>query len=824
LVKKSSFWLQIILAGILVFLTGCKSSGAAGNRIKQLDYSTIGGPVTLRGEMEYSNEFAVETYYVEQAVALNDLTGFVLRDEEWELPVDSQVLGYLEVDEEANRGKYQLQLPVQPAGVFNDVDQNGAENKGVQIFTVAYSPNLAGGPFSVGDDRSRGWPSYLASIKTDRENQDEIKGGRILVWAPDDQQQFPQNFGADGMLFTKDDPVQSLPAGYSVIDLDRKPFAILRDAEIELQLYEPDDVAVKDFSKNSYSQAFQKLFDTLTKEYAFNGIKGKQPDWEALYDEVMPQVKAAEKQKDARAYYLALLQFALGFQDGHVSMNGDVIGGQYYYEQVSSGYGFGIRELDDGRVLVVHVTKEGPAAEADIQVGAEILKFNGQPIADAIASVEPISGPFSTQIARRLEQARFLLRAPVGTEATVTYKNPGQAEKTVTLAAVLELDSFNATSPYTGRESSVLPLDYKYLTSGVGYIRINSNYDDLNLLYRLFERAIKEFEKNRVPGIIIDMRVNSGGASLGLAGFLTDQEIPMGQLEYFSDKTGKFEPEGVPDRVIPNESQYHFDKMALLVDQTCYSACELEAYGFSQVPGMIVVGQYPTAGVEAETARGKFDLPEGFTFTAPTGRFVLPEGEIFLEGQGVPPTLKVAIDETSVLDGQDTVLAAAEQAVLRPSGAGITPDAPPELGTPAEAERALQSGASWLSDAARNPLQTILPVIGTADLTVTLSESQPLIWAQIWCAADQTALAASVKKLDIEFRLNGETIPLSRFAQSQGTLSGRECYLVYTVLDDWQQGEHQVETRVTLPEAMSDGFNEYDAGEYVIRYQVFVAK
>ena len=239
---------------------------------------------------------------------------------------------------------------------------------------------------------------------------------------------------------------------------------------------------------------------------------------------------------------------------------------------------------------------------------------------------------------------------------------------------------------------------------------------------------------------------------------------------------------------------------------------------------MIVVGQYPTAGVEAETARGKFDLPEGFTFTAPTGRFVLPDGEIFLEGQGVPPTLKVAVDEVSVLDGADVVLAAAEQAVLQPAGAGITPDAPPELGTPDEAEKALQSGAAWLSDMARNPLQTILPVVGTADLTVTLSESQPLIWAQIWCAADQAALAASVKKLDIEFRLNGETVPLTRFALFQVPISGRECYLVYTVLDDWKQGEHQVETRVTLPEAMSDGFNEYDAGEYVIRYQVFVAK
>ena len=51
---------------------------------------------------------------------------------------------------------------------------------------------------------------------------------------------------------------------------------------------------------------------------------------------------------------------------------------------VSGGYGFAIRELDDGRVIVVHVTAGGPAEAAGMQVGAVVTEFNGQPIADAI--------------------------------------------------------------------------------------------------------------------------------------------------------------------------------------------------------------------------------------------------------------------------------------------------------------------------------------------------------------------------------------------------------------------------------------------------------
>ena len=115
----------------------------------------------------------------------------------------------------------------------------------------------------------------------------------------------------------------------------------------------------------------------------------------------------------------------------------------------------------------------------------------------------------------------------------------------------------------------------------------------------------------------------------------------------------------------PNQEQYQFDKIALLVDQHCTSACEIEAYGFSQVPGMIVVGQYPTGGVEAEVARGQFVLPEGITLQFPTGRITLPDGSLFLEGQGVPPTVRVPIDEDSVLSSDDVVLKAAEQALTK---------------------------------------------------------------------------------------------------------------------------------------------------------------
>jgi len=678
----------VILSSLLLSSFSFFTPAAMDENERPAAQDDAGGPVQISGSFEYTNDFVVETYYVEHAVALLDMTGFVNRDKEWELPVDGQVLGYMGLDAENNRATFNLSLPIQPLGDFNDVDQDAQAEEGVQIFTVGYSPNLTGDVFSDGDDRSLGWPSYLASVKTDTENQDEVTGGMLVIWAPDAQQDFPSGFGADGLLFTADDPQMAVPAGYSVIDLDQSPFAIVRERVVDLTLYEPEDIAVKDFSAQTYSQAFDSMFNIISNEYAFNGFEDKQPDWDALYAQIAPRVADAESSQDAYAFFLALRDFAMAFKDGHVGLNGGDLEGAYNQSTVLGGYGFAVRELDDGTVVVVYVMPDGPAEQAGMQVGAEILQINGQAVQSALDAV-PLFSPQSTDFGKRYEQTVFLTRGGIGDSMSVEFVNEAGADQataededegffknlfntifgkkaaantpqTVELTAIYELDSLFAVYQGGETDSYVLPVEYHfYADAGIGYIKINSNYDDLGLAIRVFDRALKSFTDAGALGIVIDMRHNYGGSPLGLAGFLYDEDIPLGQLEYYSDKTGQFEADGPRDKVYPNEEQYRFDNMVLLVDQFCYSACEIEAYGFSQVPGMVVMGQFPSAGVEAETARGDFLLPAGIEMTLPTGRFTLPDGSIFLEGQGVQPTVKLPVNRESVLSSDDVVLQAA---------------------------------------------------------------------------------------------------------------------------------------------------------------------
>ncbi len=797
-------------------------------------------PYEITGTFTYTNDI-ITTYYVENAVALVDMYGFVKRDENWTIPVSSQTLGFLSINSKSKTGKYTLQLPERPTATMVNVSNDGKNDAGVQVFAVSYWPNLAGGPYSEGDDPSQGWPNYLASVITDSDNNDEVVGGNLVVWAPDANQKFPTGFGVDHKLFTADDPVGPIPAGYSIVNLDKEPFTITQVPTPNLTLYEPKSAAIKDFSNESYTKAFDDMFNLVKQDYAFNGIQGKQPNWDQLYTQIQPRVADAENKHDPNEFYIALRDFTWAFKDAHVGLDGGQYTQQDFTNATAGGYGFSIRQLDDGSYVVIYLTSGGPAEKAGIKVGATVTMFNGQPIKDAVAGAHNYSNQ-SSDFAIQLQQARYLLRAQPGTQAQVTFTNPGGQSQTATLTAIQERDSFARTSLYYGVDTNpLLPLDYKIVTasnSQIGYIAINSNDDDLNLIVRLFQRALQQFQDNQVNSLIIDMRYNSGGAPLGLEGFLNTKDVVLGQLEYYSAESGKFQPEGVPEKFTADVEQYHFNNMALLVGPACFSACELESYGFSQVPGMMVVGQYPTAGAEAEVSRGQFQLPEGISLQIPFGRFVLPDGSLFLEGQGVQPTIKVPIDASNAASTDDVVLNAAVAAVLGQSSSStqsLSSTAPtpsvtlqpaasaPTVDTISQSQAAASSSAPQLEDKATEQYQpSDFAKPGTLTYTVTLSSTDQVLWEYGWCATTTDILNTDLKSIQLKFNLDGQDVPVSEFATTDSPQNGQQCHTIYVALSNWPVGQHHITTTATFTSKINDGTSDYAPGDYVLDYTVNV--
>jgi C-terminal processing protease CtpA/Prc len=204
-----------------------------------------------------------------------------------------------------------------------------------------------------------------------------------------------------------------------------------------------------------------------------------------------------------------------------------------------------------------------------------------------------------------------------------------------------------------------LPIQGEILEdSGIAYIKINSFSDDYNLTAQLWDQFIQKIIDNKVPGLILDVRTNGGGNPMlanDIAGYFFEKEIVLSQGYYLSDKTGQFEPEGLPEKVTPGPRHYD-GTVTILVSPDCVSACEGFAYAMSREGRATVIGNYPSAGAFGEVGRGQYDLPDKMSLQFPTGRPITPEGEILIEGQGVAPDITVPVTEDSAMGKVDSVL------------------------------------------------------------------------------------------------------------------------------------------------------------------------
>ena len=618
-----------------------------------------GGAVRITGEVAYTAPYF--TLGVAQPmVILEDQAGFVDRDEHFLMPVASQTIGQITSDFFTSPFQYSLALPIEPQGSYRDVDNDEEEDTGVQVFAIAYWDNTFGDPFLEERDlHGGGWSTAYAStrISDDIETEREIVGGIFLVYASDDQQGFPSSFGEDGLLFTDDDPIVTLPQGYTIVNMDAEPFTYDRSRNPVVDLVEPEGIALVDYSDQSYADAFNSLVDLLKKEYAFTEYKDI--NWEAKRTEFLPRFQAAADAEDGTDYQRALRDFGWSIPDGHV---GGPFILQDFQTDIAGGLGIAIRETDEGPVIVNFVGEGSPAATAGITLGTEIVSIDGVPIADAISNAIAHSAPFSTEHFKRLQQMRYAVRFPIETEVSLTWINADDEEVTETMKVTSERASFSFSSFARGTTGFELPVDYslleadEYGENDYGYVKIDSFSDNSLLTIQLWERMIRTLKRYSVDGLIIDMRQNGGGS-----GFLADQMAAyffqeshvLGNTGFYDeDHEGfYFNPDGADRYYLPSEDLRYDGEVAVIVGPFCLSACEFFSYDMTVNGRSAVVGHYPTGGLGGSIKSIKMPDEEYFTYTI--GRAVDADGEIHIEGKGVPPTVKVPMTAENLLADED---------------------------------------------------------------------------------------------------------------------------------------------------------------------------
>ena len=190
------------------------------------------------------------------------------------------------------------------------------------------------------------------------------------------------------------------------------------------------------------------------------------------------------------------------------------------------------------------------------------------------------------------------------------------------------------------------------LPSAYSYIKISSFSDNDLLSILVWERAMRFFNENEVPGVILDLR-NNGGGSLWLAdqmaAYFFNEEIVVGQSAYYDNSTGEFfiDPDYEELMIPPSEDLQYNGQVVVMVGPNCASACEFFSYDMTINDRAVIVGQYPSVGAGGSVEG--FNLPGDIYAQMTIGRAMDGDGNIHIEGSGVAPDLRVPVTFETLL-------------------------------------------------------------------------------------------------------------------------------------------------------------------------------
>jgi len=226
--------------------------------------------------------------------------------------------------------------------------------------------------------------------------------------------------------------------------------------------------------------------------------------------------------------------------------------------------GIGIQiDVRRGRLMIVSPLAGSPAARAGLQSGDLIVEIDGKP---------------STEIT--MDEAIRRLKGEAGTSVGVTLMHPpSAARRTVTIKReVIQVETvLGDRRDSRGHWDYMLDHDKR-----LGYIRIDAFSRDT---FRDLRAAMKELDKQKLRGLIVDLRFNPGGL-LASAIEVADLFLSEGEIVSTSGRNSKKRSWSArkPDT-------FEGFPMAVLVNRYSASASEIVSASLQDHKRAIVIGE-----------------------------------------------------------------------------------------------------------------------------------------------------------------------------------------------------------------------------------------
>lgn len=275
---------------------------------------------------------------------------------------------------------------------------------------------------------------------------------------------------------------------------------------------------------------------------------------------------------------------------------------KYMTEQTKGKFGgLGIEiTMDNGVVKIVSPIDDTPAAKAGLKAGDYITDINGE-----------------TVIGQTLNDVVNKLRGKVGSRVKVTIRRINKKPFTVTLKRA---------------EIKVQSVKSEIKDEDILYIRISSFNEELD---KSVEKAVKNAQKklkNKLAGIVIDVRNNPGG--------LLDQAIGVSDLFLEQGEIVSTRSRNVEDTVKFSATAGDIAKglpIVVIINEGSASASEILAGALQDHHRAVVIGEKSFGKGSVQTV---VQLPNGAGMRLTTARYYTPSGRS-IQAKGIEPDIVV---------------------------------------------------------------------------------------------------------------------------------------------------------------------------------------
>jgi hypothetical protein len=369
-------------------------------------------------------------------------------------------------------------------------------------------------------------------------------------------------------------------------------------------------------------------------------------DWDAAVQEAILPAARTGSWDD---YYRLLNGLAARLNDGHTLVIPPwAFNGQNDQPPIEL-------QMVEGKVLLARAADIEACRSPNLVPGMELIAVEDVPVQSYLR--EKVYSMFAGGTRQRQEAFGLflLLDGPAGTPVRLTFLDRNLRP----VEAVLKRNGRSVGFVHRIYDFSP-PVKAEWLKGDILYVRLATFQSD-----RVQDEFLKALEKHgleRIEGLILDVRYNSGGSSLN--GWKIVSHLIEAPLPAVRWKTRKYMPAqeawGRPESwhesdfgpILPAEEKRYLGPIAVLIGPQTFSAAEdfLVPLDFS---GRAVLVGERTAGSTGQPLH--VPLPGGGAFWVCAVRTMYPDGKEFV-GLGIPPRVEAAPTQQDIYDHRDRAL------------------------------------------------------------------------------------------------------------------------------------------------------------------------